>query len=492
MSCPYCLAYAPGSVSKGPSGGARQPRQLEQSRTLVKAYWEFKEGDHWRGFSPNVSVYNVEYTTLLEEGQRESKRIRRVGVTADDNGGHDKAYCTVDPALWRDMQNKLQSFREEQEWLLRLLRSDQDGATVSDMKKDGFYGTLAEDCRARQINLNLALCQEVGRLWQRAGRQAAELEELRSQAQRSSELLERLRSAVLPGRLVRGSNVLGVAAAVETDMVQILQDQGLGSRLAGCAEDVDADLHVSVLRADGKSSPFSVGDVVRACEHDSFAGVEDGPAAGTLGIVMRVCEDLAAEMNSISVRFPDATGAATGFRDVRYTQGQAMEQLERDEALDRIRPGVAVRLRPSAAGRRKHETGVVFSLHGNGMAVVDFLGNWGYECPTFDLEVDPCAMEVEIISALSECLTWEELFNVSNHLTLDGPRGESYGFLCRSQSDRSAQWVVLAAISIPTGSRVTTGASLLLSTLLVSWQISSMGWTVQRIPTSCGLGGTRS
>ncbi|CAL1166331.1 unnamed protein product [Cladocopium goreaui] len=88
------------------------------------------------------------------------------------------------------------------------------------------------------------------------------------------------------------------------------------------------------------------------------------------------------------------------------------------QELDRIRPGVAVRLRPST-GRRKNEIGVVFSLHGNGMAVVDFLGNWGYECPTFDLEVveDPCAMEVEIISTLSECLTWEELFNASNHLT---------------------------------------------------------------------------
>ncbi|CAL1166346.1 unnamed protein product [Cladocopium goreaui] len=405
MSCPYCLAYAPASASKGPSSGARQPRQLEQSRTLVKAYWEFEEGDHWLGFSPKVSflleaayqnwlqnpsevrsqihgkdfLYNVDYTTLLEEGQRQSQRIRRVGVTADDNGGHDKAYCTVDPALWRDMQSKLQSFREEQEWLLRLLRSNQDGATVPDMKKDGFYGTLAE---------------EVGRLWQRAGRQAAELEELRSQAQRSSELLERLRSAVLPGRLVCGSNVLGVAAAVETDMVQILQDQGhdrhwvvpkeevrrarlgllarpgskvfyphgghllegvvsVGSAtpldaIKGQRADVDADLHVSVLRADGKScrmplavlkprgdggSPFSVGDVVRACEHDSFAGVEDGPAAGTLGIVMQVCEDLAAEMNSISVRFPDATATvATGFRDVNYTEGQAMEQLQLDQA----------------------------------------------------------------------------------------------------------------------------------------------------------------
>ena len=27
-----------------------------------------------------------------------------------------EAYCTVNPSLWRDMQNKLQSFREEQAW----------------------------------------------------------------------------------------------------------------------------------------------------------------------------------------------------------------------------------------------------------------------------------------------------------------------------------------------------------------------------------------
>ena len=63
---------------------------------------------------------------------------------------------------------------------------------------------------------------------------------------------------------------------------------------------------------------------------------------------------------------------------------------------------------PVAPRVRKPNLGVVFSLHGNGMAVVDFLGNWGmdpspksvememlgrslsgrgYECPTFDLEV---------------------------------------------------------------------------------------------------------
>jgi len=449
----------------------------------VKAYWEFEEGSHWLGFSPKVSVlleaayqnwlqnpsevrsqihgkdflYNVDYTTLLEEGQRQSQRIRRVGVTADESE-HDKAYCTVDPSLWRDMQNKLQSFREEQEWLLRLLRSDYSATAP---EKDGFYGALAE---------------EVGRLWHKCGRQAAELDLLRSEVQRSSQLLERLRSAVLPGRLVCSADFQGIAAAVEREMVHISREirghedheqlvvpkaelrrapcgllarpgtkvffpheggRSEGVVSVGSIAPLEGDgLNVSVLRADGKccwmplasleprdagsqDHPFSVGNVVQACEHDSFAGV-DGPPAGTYGIVMRVCEDLSSKMDSISVRFPDAKSNA-GFRDVCYTDAQAKEQLQVDEEVDRIRPGVAVRLRSSVNGQgRKHETGVVFSLHGNGIAVVDFLGNWGFECPTFDLEMveDPFAMEVEIISTLSECLTWEELFNASNHLTL--------------------------------------------------------------------------
>ncbi|CAK9103734.1 WWE domain-containing protein [Durusdinium trenchii] len=196
MSCPYCLAFAPPTAPGVKSNGVAQQRQLEQNKTLVKAYWEFEEGqNHWLGFSPKVSVlleaayqnwlqhpsevrsqihangflYNVDYTTLLEEGQRQSQRIRRVGATLSA-----LAYCTVDPALWQEMQIKLQSFREEQEWLLRLLRSDQHGATEkADVKSDGFYG--------------------VSRLWQRVGRQAEELEVLRSQVERSRQLLERLR-----------------------------------------------------------------------------------------------------------------------------------------------------------------------------------------------------------------------------------------------------------------------------------------------------------
>ena len=40
-------------------------------------------------FRPYPKRYNVDYTTLLEEGQRQSQRIRRVGVTADESE-HDK------------------------------------------------------------------------------------------------------------------------------------------------------------------------------------------------------------------------------------------------------------------------------------------------------------------------------------------------------------------------------------------------------------------
>eukprot|EP00913_Durusdinium_trenchii_P011025 g10349.t1 len=47
----------PEPKTKGRSNGVAQQRQLEQNKTLVKAYWEFEEGqNHWLGFSPKVSV----------------------------------------------------------------------------------------------------------------------------------------------------------------------------------------------------------------------------------------------------------------------------------------------------------------------------------------------------------------------------------------------------------------------------------------------------
>ena len=104
------------------------------SRAL-EAYWEFEEADHWLGFSPKVSVlleaayqnwlqnpsaagpfvssaswdeevrsqiqangflYNVNYSSLLEEGQRQSQRIRRVGVPGRFEARIDGSKVTAD------------------------------------------------------------------------------------------------------------------------------------------------------------------------------------------------------------------------------------------------------------------------------------------------------------------------------------------------------------------------------------------------------------
>jgi len=126
---------------------------------------------------------------------------------------------------------------------------------------------------------------------------------------------------------------------------------------------------------------------------------------GPLGTVLQV-EDSSGRASSVCVRFPDEAG---GFQDVMFAASK-LSDLELDKESDRIRPGVAVRLRMPCAGL-KGATGVVFALHGNATAVVDFLGSWGHRCAASDLEIveDPPRVEVEIIKMLSECLTWSEL-----------------------------------------------------------------------------------
>eukprot|EP00439_Symbiodinium_sp_Y106_P053282 s2144_g7.t1 len=500
MSCPYCLSFTPPAAVPRPvrsgligPGAALQQRQIEQSRTLVKAYWEFEEGENrWLGFSPKVSVlleaayqnwlqnpsethskinaggflYNVDYTTLLEDGQRQSQRIRRVGVTADQssvNGGNANGFCTVDPALWSDMQKQLQDLKEEQEWLLRLLRgrsSTEDFDTL-DLKAKGAYGPLAE---------------EVARLWRQLAEAEAALRVAKQAAEEAEALQLRLRDSVLPGRLLAvESGRLAVARAVEDGEVLVLPGEaqalpqfvamrdvrasnaGLLARpgskvwyldggipkagvVCGPPLDPNVDLRGSqnnpgpggpgpgsagescgqqmhttdVLRADGRCFPvplaslqsrsstpgLSVGDLVRA-----KTSQEADCTSRPLGTVLQV-EDSSGRASSVCVRFPDEAG---GFQDVMFAASK-LSDLELDKESDRIRPGVAVRLRMPCAGL-KGATGVVFALHGNATAVVDFLGSWGHRCAASDLEIveDPPRVEVEIIKMLSECLTWSEL-----------------------------------------------------------------------------------
>lgn len=61
----------------------------------------------------------------------------------------------------------------------------------------------------------------MGRLCERFGRQQTELLALREQQRQSAELLEALRTAVLPGRLVSGPTALRVAEGVEAEEVRL-------------------------------------------------------------------------------------------------------------------------------------------------------------------------------------------------------------------------------------------------------------------------------
>lgn len=119
---------------------------------------------------------------------------------------------------------------------------------------------------------------------------------------------------------------------------------------------------------------LAVGDLVRASESDGFGA--DGPVAGTPGLVLQTDGD-----EAVVVRFP----ALEGFKDVVYTPRQAEEQLMRDEELNGIQPGRPVRLRGQAQGPQ--EVGVVYALHGDATAVVDFLHSWGHHCSVLELEL---------------------------------------------------------------------------------------------------------
>lgn len=64
-------------------------------------------------FRPYPKRYNVDYTTLLEEGQRQSQRIRRVGVTADESE-HDKVGTAGSGRIWWQEHRQIRSKAQTQ------------------------------------------------------------------------------------------------------------------------------------------------------------------------------------------------------------------------------------------------------------------------------------------------------------------------------------------------------------------------------------------
>eukprot|EP00931_Biecheleriopsis_adriatica_P062117 TRINITY_DN373_c0_g1_i2.p1 TRINITY_DN373_c0_g1~~TRINITY_DN373_c0_g1_i2.p1 ORF type:complete len:499 (-),score=120.47 TRINITY_DN373_c0_g1_i2:79-1575(-) len=497
MSCPYCLAFnpsAPGPAKRAPGVTQRTPQQLlQKGETLVQAYWEFAEGkDRWLGFSPAVSglleaayqnwlqnpgqtqvraggfLYNVDYASMLESGQHQSQRIRRVGVTVDGEGeGHRPGLCSVDPSLWHEVQRKLQDLLQERDGLIAMLKAGPKASGDSVLPK------------AEEEEPQGALAEEIRKLWRQCQRQEEELCRLREADGCLQKLAALLEGAVLPGRLARanvpasekaGDACLAWVRTVEgseacVDLLDAMpgavqssrpdsslklpiaslkpeRQQALlarpGSKVQwadaegekegvvcggtwaeplAAADSMPGDIDVLVssgccqqvplsrlrLRDSQRSChphSFRVGDLVRARSNDADRASQERDAApGALGMVVRADEAVDATETSGRNTIVRFAHAAQGFVDVAF--GCREEQLCLDEAADIVRPGTAVRLKglPSV--------GVVFALHGDATAIVDFLDSWGLPCNAADLEVvdNPPAVEVELIHVLAECLT---------------------------------------------------------------------------------------
>jgi len=101
-----------------------------------------------------------------------------------------------------------------------------------------------------------------------------------------------------------------------------------------------------------------------------------------------------------------------------------LSEVHRDEAADLVRPGAAVRLRdrdaqapllPAKAWRRDAAglppVGVVYAVHADATAVVDFLGAFGCRCGVELLEAveHPTTVDHSVLKVLSECLSWCEV-----------------------------------------------------------------------------------
>ncbi|CAE8722159.1 unnamed protein product, partial [Polarella glacialis] len=239
-------------------------------------------------------------------------------------------------------------------------------------------------------------------------------------------------SASLPLALLTPASHLAVARARPGSRVCWSEEEGGDSQGVVCSSDSTATLGPEALLfgMDGRQrrlplqrlrekvpkesregQPFDIGVLVQLCcypsvsEGGSTGGCYQGVALGSIGMVVRVVGE-----SSLVVRFPDDREEQSVV-DLAFDSSLASRCLV--EAANQVRPGAAVRLRVSGSQlpvAEEPDIGIVFALHGDAMAVVDFFGNWGCRCSVAELEVveDPPAAEFAALRLVSECLAWHE------------------------------------------------------------------------------------
>jgi len=393
-------------------------------------------------------LYIIDFYSATEvHGEaRSMKRLRRISVVEAETA----QMCTVEKSLWKELET---------------LRVETEGLRAEAERRAAAFSNSEEEVQCRAAE---ELQAELGRLraaCEERTREAALLNRELQDERRLNQHIEQCLSAPFPGRLVsvtadhaslasatavpvgsvgRVRVLEGAAASVDfaelgrygvwlpCQHLQPAREAELlsrpGTRVAWVAEDglhaygvvcgpLD-DIMVSVLGSDGRKlarnlrfmsldehgrdpcEPLEVGDLVR---------LGGGAGSERVGMVVRATED------GLCVRFHEESGEGETHRDVTLEPAEAEAALLRDGEADRVRPGSGVRLRSGALPAQRVEgqsaVGLVYAVHADGTAIVDFAGNMGCRCGVEWLEVvdHPPATDHSLLRMLSECLSWHEI-----------------------------------------------------------------------------------
>mmetsp|Transcript_90991 Transcript_90991/g.253288 ORF Transcript_90991/g.253288 Transcript_90991/m.253288 type:complete len:522 (+) Transcript_90991:106-1671(+) len=439
------------------------------SGLLEKAYQNWIRDPDLRR-APQVKsgnfLYTVDYAAMKPTTpDHATQRIRRVGVVGDEKALN-TGTCTVNNKLFKEFQSERDKLKAQVEELKKERSEDVEAhrRQLEDLRTE--LQRLRETSSEQQAQLaELDVLRDSLTSWQEASAQLqhhlAGIFPGRIVVLTAAVDHGGLPPGLLPGDLGRVRAMEGPAAAVDfpgkrgvwlprTNLMLATGVQWLtrpGTRVKWCEEHCDRGgghassatrrgvvcdsvdgVTVHILGADGTKQvrdlrglvldmepraedfPLEAGDMVQV-HSDAGLGVlrRYRLHAESIGMVVRN------EGGSVSVRFrdPHADLDDEGHLDLSFEVHEA--DIRRDEAVDHVRPGASVRVTMEPPGvaplGAPAAVGIVYALHGDGIAIVDFLGNMGYRCSAACLEVveAPTTAEHAVLRLISECLSWCEV-----------------------------------------------------------------------------------
>mmetsp|Transcript_92083 Transcript_92083/g.204402 ORF Transcript_92083/g.204402 Transcript_92083/m.204402 type:complete len:734 (+) Transcript_92083:42-2243(+) len=473
MSCPYCLTFSLDEAKRYQHRKTlvRAYWEFEDtadhwmgfspavSQLLESSYANWMKDPQLRRL-PQVKsgmfLYNVDFASMKEANKAKSQRIRRVGVTNDDAADPTRT-CTVESKIWKEFQADLQKLRKEIRELKNSKSDELDKCRRQVTEKDKELSELRDRCAQQEKELErlrseLVLAAEARErlLPHLTGIYPGRLVTLATPHETLDDSLIAIQGAVGRVRALEGPSAAvdfpgRVGTCLPCTCLQLATDAELltrpgtrvtfrehdsGHRQRGVVCDCVDGISVNVLGVDGKKRtrnlqdleidsaprpadlPLEAGDFVQVSGPLGLRSLEDNAVpANNVGMVIR------SSSSSVSIRFKCDRAQDSDDDDGEHVDLSfdiPSVRVQRQADADRVRPGAAVRFRTSdqvATVRGQGQIGIVYATHGDGTAIVDFLGNVGCRCNAALLEVldHPATVDHAVLRMLSECLSWHEI-----------------------------------------------------------------------------------